>query len=121
VQVIRKEKNEFSAAHGHTLESRKCPSSSLEGPSPEQLYEIKKNVTNAFSHSEYENDERIAKIKERMISQTVISIMEAERQNDEKILKIISSLPYCIESASNKANPRYLLGQISLDLISQLK
>jgi hypothetical protein len=121
VQVIRAEKNGFSVSHGHTLESGKCHTSSLEGPSPEQLDEIKKNVTNAFSHSECENDERIAKIKESMISQTLTSIMEAERQNDEKILKIMSSLPYYIESASNTANPRYLLGQMSLDLISQLK
>jgi hypothetical protein len=120
VLVIREKKNGFSASYGHTLESGKYHSS-LDGPSSEQLDEIKETVTNAFSHSECENDERIAKIKKMMINQTLTSIMEAERQNDKKILEIISSLPYCSESVDNTANPRYLIGQMSLDLISQLK
>ena len=118
--AIREEKDGFSVSHGHTLQSGKYSSSSGE-LSREQLDEIKENVTNAFSHSECENDEKIAKIKENMISQTLTSIMEAERQNDEKILKILSSSPYCNESVSSAASPRYLLGQMSHDLISQLK
>ncbi len=108
-------------SHGHALSSDKYHSGSLEGPSMEHLNEIKEKVANAFSLSEYENDEKIAKIKESMISQTLTSIMDAERQNDEKILKIMSTLPYCSESASNTSNSRYLIGQMSLDLISQMK
>ena len=117
--VIGEEKNGFSASHGH-MQSGKCCNSS-DGLSKEQLDEIKENVTKAFSHSECENDERIAKIKESMISQTITSIMEAERQNDEKILKILSSSPYYKEMTANTTAPRYLLCQMSHDLISQLK
>jgi hypothetical protein len=116
---MQKEKKTVSTYHRHMFGSIKCHSS-LDGPSPEQLYEIKEMVTNAFSRSECENDERIAKIKERMISQTITTIMNAEKQNDEKILKIMSSLPHCSKPA-NTANPKYLLGQMSPDLISQLK
>ena len=119
--VIREEKNGFSASHGHTLQNVKCRNSSSDELSKEQLDEIKENVTKEFSHSECENDERIAKIKESMISQTITSIMEAERQSDEKILKILSSSPYYNEVVTNTTAPRYLLCQMSHDLISQLK
>lgn len=118
--AIREEKDGFSVSQGHALQSGKYYNNSG-GLSREQLDEIKENVTNAFSHSECENDEKITKIKENMISQTLTSIMEAERQNDERILKILSSSPYCSESVSSTANTRYLLGQMSHDLISQLK
>ena len=55
-----------------------------------------------------------------MISQTVESILVAERESDEKFKEIISSLPYYNEPGIH-TNLRFYSHQLSADLISQLK
>jgi len=86
----------------------------------EIIERLQQEILCAFEKSEQDNEQKLSRITDTMINQTVESILEAERESDEKFKEIISSLPYYNEPGKH-IKLRYYSHQLSADLISRLK
>ncbi len=86
----------------------------------ETIERLQQEILCAFEKSEQDNEQKLSRITDTMINQTVESILEAERESDEKFKEIISSLPYYNEPGKH-IKLRYYSHQLSADLISRLK
>lgn len=87
----------------------------------ECLMKQQEQVKIAFSESERKNDEKILKITTSMINQTVASILQVELQNDKMVKEMINSIPGHNEKTSKTVKRTYAINQISPDLAAQLK
>jgi hypothetical protein len=59
---------------------------------PEHFKKLQEQINTAFSESERKNDDLISKANERMMKQTIVSILNAEEQNDSVIKELMHSI-----------------------------
>jgi hypothetical protein len=115
--VIHEEKGGFQIRKANGFKNTSTYLSISDSGS-EQLDELREKVRNAFSESERRNDEKIFTIKNCMINKTVETIIDAEKQNDQRIKDMINSIP---SYKDNTCEPIYESNQFSFDLISEIQ